>query len=53
LVLRGRVKWVMGRGPGALESAAPGRYCLVGVEFLEPPDPLGRAIAAYVARHLA
>jgi hypothetical protein len=51
-VLRGRVKWVLGRSPGALEAGAPGRYCLVGVAFLETPDAVAGAIAAYVASHL-
>ena len=51
-VLRGRVKWVMGRNPEALASAVPGRYCLVGVEFRDPPEPVSRALAVYVARHL-
>jgi c-di-GMP-binding flagellar brake protein YcgR len=51
-VLEGRVKWVLGRNPGALESGGPGRYCLVGVEFQDVPDPVRQAIAAYVARHM-
>ena len=51
-VLRGRVKWVLGRGPGALEAGGAGRYCLVGVAFVEVPEALGKAIADYVARHV-
>jgi len=52
-VLRGSVKWVLGRNPGALESGGAGRYCLVGVEFHDIPGALGKAIAAYVDRQLA
>jgi len=48
-VLRGRVKWVLGRNPGAMESAGPGRYCLVGVES---PEAVARGIEEYVARLL-
>jgi hypothetical protein len=51
-VLRGRVKWVLGRGPGAMESAGPGRYCLVGVEFMDTPEAVARDIEAYVTQRL-
>jgi hypothetical protein len=50
-VLQGRVKWVLGRNPGALEAGGAGRYCLVGVEFLGIPEVVGQVIEAYVASH--
>lgn len=49
-VLKGSVKWVLGRNPGTMESGGAGRYCLVGVEFRDIPEALGQAIAAYVDR---
>jgi hypothetical protein len=50
-ILPGRVRWLMGRPPGPDEGTR-GRYCLVGVEFLEPPEALVASIRDYIARHL-
>jgi len=49
-VLPCRVKWILGRIDG---DTGPGqRYCLVGVEFLLPPEELTLAIEAFVTRNL-
>jgi hypothetical protein len=50
-VLRGRVKWVLGRKPESREPGAE-HYCLVGVEFAQTPAALGQALEAYVAQRL-